>query len=317
MDEVDAIVDHLHHLGATAGSDWVDIPTSAGKQRLRVVYRGGARSELTAPQWRDLIDGEQGEVVVAHTYVNPQHALRYRQLGVPYIDVAGNAWLQFDGFRVFVDGRRQAAPAAREAPTNRAFTPAGVRVLFVLLVRPDLITAPMRLLANASLASLGSTQQALRSLAQLGYLDWGIRGRSSLRRREQLITEWVSAFAHRLLPKLETREAAGPSPEEWRRLARIEGFPGTIAGEAQLIDLVRPMTTTIYGVAPWADLVSLARIRPDRGAVNVRFRPRFWDEEVLRLGPNAPELLSYAELVASGDSRQLEIAERLRDDGRV
>ena len=72
----------------------------------------------------------------------------------------------------------------------------------------------MRTLARATGISLGSVQQALQDLDHRGYLTDGVTGRTRLRRRDDLITQWTAAFANRLLPSLETRHAIGPVPTQ-------------------------------------------------------------------------------------------------------
>ena len=78
-------------------------------------------------------------------------------------------------------------------------------------------------------------------------------------------------------------------------------------------DLIRATSTTIYGRPPWAELTKLGKLRPTRDDGNITLRERFWDEDLLQLGTSAPALLDYAEMVASGDPRQREVADELRD----
>lgn len=78
-------------------------------------------------------------------------------------------------------------------------------------------------------------------------------------------------------------------------------------------DLIRATSTTIYGRPPWAELTQLGKLRPTRDDGNTILRERFWDEDLLQLGTSAPALLDYAEMVASGDPRQREAADELRD----
>ena len=74
-------------------------------------------------------------------------------------------------------------------------------------MRDEYIKAPMRTLAKAAGISLGSVQQALQDLDHRGYLAGGVTGRTRLRRRDDLITQWTVA----LLPSPETRHAIGPA----------------------------------------------------------------------------------------------------------
>ena len=72
-------------------------------------------------------------------------------------------------------------------------------------------------------------------------------------------------------------------------------------------------STRPFDAPPWAELTKLAKLRPTRDDGNTILRERFWDEDLLQLGTSAPALLDYAEMVASGDPRQREVADELRD----
>lgn len=281
---------------------------------LRVI--AGARAELTAPQWEAMKSRYPQGLIIGHDYVNPRQAERYRALGIPYVDVAGNAWLDFDGFKVWVQGQRPVSVAGEPTQTPRAFTRTGAKLVFVLLVRDDLVSAPLRTLAEAATISLGATQQAIKDLNNRGYLDAG-PARTEIRRREDLITEWTGAFVNRLLPSLQARLTTGPAPTDWPKLLKPGKVDATIAGEANQTELIRPITTTIYGQPPWAELTQAGRLRPSNSDPNVILRERFWNEDVLQLGRTAPALLDYGELIASGDARQREVAAELRETKHV
>ena len=68
-------------------------------------------------------------------YITPTQAKRLRELEVPFIDTAGNAYVNDLPLYVFVAGRRP-TKAAKNTPTDRLYRTAGLRVLFTLLCRP-------------------------------------------------------------------------------------------------------------------------------------------------------------------------------------
>ena len=276
----------------------------------------GPQTNASPQDWQRLQAAHPGSVVIGQQYVNPRQAERYRELGIPYLDTAGNAWLDLAGLKIWVEGKPRPVETTPRTPLPRAFTRTGARLVFVLLVRDEYIKAPMRTLAKAAGISLGSVQQALQDLDHRGYLAGGVTGRTRLRRRDDLITQWTAAFANRLLPSLETRHAIGPVPTQWAQLLAGTNA-GTIAGEANRQALIRPTSTTIYGRPSWAELTKLGKLRPTRDDGNIILREQFWDEDLLQLGTSAPALLDYAELVASGDPRQREVADELRDQGSI
>jgi hypothetical protein len=68
-------------------------------------------------------------------YITREVAEHCRQLRLPFIDTAGNAYLEAAGLLVYVVG--QARPVEHRQDTFRALTPAGLKLTFALLCRPQ------------------------------------------------------------------------------------------------------------------------------------------------------------------------------------
>ncbi len=315
----DQVVQQAHQLGLQTDQrpDGQYFATSvADRGGLTLVMIEEPQTSVGPREWERLQTTHPDGVIIGQRYVSTRQAERYRQLGIPFLDAAGNAWLDMEGFKIWVEGKPPVAEHVSRAPLPRAFTKTGAKLVFVLLVDDDYVTAPMRTLAETANMSLGAVQQAMRDLDHRGYLDGPPANRTGLRHRDDLIAQWTMAFANRLLPALATRHVTGPTPGQWAKL--LDGTTaGTIAGEANQPTLVRAITTTIYGQPPWAKLTQLGKLRPVPDEANVILRERFWNEDLLHIGTRAPALLDYAELIASGDPRQREIADELRADRQI
>ena len=66
-------------------------------------------------------------------FITRQVAERCRQLHLPFIDTAGNAYLEGPGLFIYVVG--QPRPAERRAGNFRALNPAGLQIAFALACR--------------------------------------------------------------------------------------------------------------------------------------------------------------------------------------
>jgi len=90
-----------------------------------------------------------------------------------------------------------------------------------------------------------------------------------------------------------------------------------VSGEAAVSKYIRPETMTIYAGEFTGKVASLNRWRSDREP-NIFVRTRFWcdpyEEPALGEVRVAPSVLIYADLRASGDSRQAEAARLLREN---
>lgn len=281
---------------------------------LRVVFAEPPEQPDVEPNDRD------AATMVAQPFVTPSQGKRYRAIGIPFVDAAGNAWLDTPSVHIRVEGRRLPpnlmAEIRRSAPTREdALTATGLQVVFVLLTTPEFVSAPVRVIARASGVSLGSAQTAIRALDARGHLVGGGKGRHDLRRVEELTNHWLIGFQNQLLPKLQESAFVGPDPDWWALAASDDAFTGVLSGEAVVKEWLKPTTTLVYGAWPWEELRVAARLR--RGPVpNVLLRKMFWDPTMVGSGTRAPDLLIYADLLASGDSRQAEAARNMRKGSR-
>ncbi len=242
-------------------------------------------------------------------YVNPRMADRLRQMNLPFIDTVGNAYLNVPPVFVFIKGNRP--PANLEKMTiNWASQPTGLKIIFAFLCHPELVTAPYRDIAKAADVALGTVGRVLTNLKELGYLlDMGRRGRRIVNRKK-LLDRWVTDYPERLRPKL-LMGNFGTTKTDWWRDAPLLEFKAYWGGEvaaARITQYLRPEVVTIYAIEPTAELERTYRLREDPDG-NIEVLRVFWDVEWY--GANreeVPPLLVYADLLATGDPRNIETA---------
>ncbi len=251
---------------------------------------------------------KRGErTLLAASFVTREVAERCRRLRVPFLDTAGNAYLEGPGLLVYVVG--QPRPAGPDARDYRALKPAGLRIVFALLCRPALVEATYREIAATAGVALGTVGPVMKDLEARGYLRFRKGAGGRLLEPARLVEEWVTHYPAALRPKLNPRRFRG----DGERLAKMDlaGLKACWGGEpaaAKLTGYLKPAEFTIYAREPVAKLVAAARMRAD-GAGNVEVLDRFWnfegDEEV----PDAvPPLLAYADLLATHEGRDVEAA---------
>jgi len=245
-------------------------------------------------------------------YVTPALADELHRRGVQFIDTAGNAYLVGPNFLVWVKGQRP--PLIPEGPkaAGRIFAATGLQVLFVLLCRPEWIERPYREIAQAAGVAHGTVGWVMGDLPTLGFMA-KINRQRRLINGEQLLRQWVEAYARTLRPKcLLARYRAENLAWATKDVARQYGMDlgGEPAG-AYLTHRLRPGTATFYGDKIDPRLVLDQKLRRDANG-NVEILRRFWNFEDGPLGL-APPLLVYADLLAMGDARCLETAGLLYD----
>jgi len=258
--------------------------------------------------------GGKGVLVTRH--VTPPMAERLRELDVAFIDTAGNAYLKLPNVLIYVTGRKPAAQTPRETRV-RALRPTGLKVIFALLCRPDLVDAPYRDIAAEAGVALGAVTWVFYDLRRLGYIrETKARGRV-YENRIGLLDKWVGAYAAELRPKLKPRRYRTPNPDWWKKenLAALHVWLGGEPAAAILTKHLRPEVATIYGDTHFATLArAIHAVKDEHG--NLEVLQKFWNFEAPptdKKYPIVPPLLAYADLVATADARNLETAQIIRE----
>lgn len=278
-----------------------------GRQVADMLRAGGA-------EVREFNGEESATTLLVLPYVTRSLHEWIRQRNQQFIDLAGNAYLVGPGYRIWIEGRGKGSNFSRDSSknTSRAFTPAGLRVVFAVLVNPDLLNETVRTLADAAGVSLGAVSNALRDLERDGYM--GVEGRKRfLLKPQQLARRWVELYASILKPKLRSRVCLGPGPYEI-----VEGrknWNGTVqvGGEAAMLAKgygIRPEESLFYGVYPWKEVTRTLRLRPDSEG-NIVLRERFWNPDYFPKSSLVPSLLVFADEFTDGDERQALIAQEM------
>jgi len=284
-----------------------------GQMLLVEVKRTVTPSTIGAAAAKVMGFGKPGILVTR--YITPKMAERLKALDVAFLDTAGNAYLRTPNLFVYVTGIKPQMPAMRER-TVRALRATGLKVIFALLCRGDLLNAPYRDIAKAADVALGTVNSVFYDLRRLGHIVETKSGRR-YEDRAGLINKWVEAYAQELRPKLKPNCYRVEKMDWWRQenLADLEMWLGGEPAAAVLTKHLRPEIVTIYGNTRFAVLAK--RIKPvkdDYG--NLEVLNKFWKFDfpaLVKKYPLVPPLLIYADLVATGDARNIETAQIIKD----
>ncbi|ORJ57674.1 hypothetical protein [Geothermobacter hydrogeniphilus] len=160
-------------------------------------------------------------------YITEDLSRKLRQSGIDYVDAAGNASLQRPPLYVEVSGRKR---VERRGRSSRAFQPAGLKLVFLLLRVPQAARWTYRDLAGEAGIALGAVGPILRELEELGYLE-NSGGQRLLRSRHELLLRWELGYGERLQPLLECqrcRLAAGLKIPDLPNLIEQQGLTETV-----------------------------------------------------------------------------------------
>ncbi len=263
--------------------------------------------------------GRRGVLVAP--YITPDLAARCRDIDLQFLDTVGNAYLRVPGLYIYIRGERPHGPVATYLQTRGTANATALRVIFALLCKPELLNAPYREIVGAAGVALGAVGWVLFDLQRRGYIIGGKRTRNRrLLEPGRLLDEWVTNYPIKLRPKLNQRRFRALEPDWWKNARLTDGaLWGGEVGGTKLTGHLKPAACTIYIDPAVAreritKLVKDHRLRADpEGEVEVL--DRFWNFPGDPQRPDlVPPLLIYADLMATLDPRNLEIAKLIREE---
>jgi hypothetical protein len=298
--------------GATIG-----LSTEDHRWAFSAVIKKSLTNDILGYVIAELREARSQPGVLVTRYVTPNQAEKLRLANAQFIDTVGNAFLNQPPLFVLVTGNRRPESTGKARPA-RFFSSTGIRVLFALLCKPVLAAASYRDIAAAADVSLGAVSQVMEDLKSAGYLinQEGREGKERrLMRHEELIRRWGEAYSERLRPKLLISRFSAEKADWWKEV-QLEEMNACWSGEvaaAKLTKYLRPQIKTIYAPNRLAALQLKFRFRQDKNG-DIELLKKFWTFDRNAAAPDtAPALLVYADLMASGDERNIETAGMIYD----
>jgi hypothetical protein len=247
-------------------------------------------------------------------YVNPELAEVMRNQDIAFIDAVGNAFIDNPPLYIFVKGNRP-DKAQKAEPVKRLFKPGGLKVVFTLLNNPGMENETYRHMAKAANVALGTVDRVIHELKTMNFIvAMGKRSRI-LTDKEKLLRRWVEAYPEQLRPKL-IQKRFKTDNQNWYKTVKIKDFGAFWGGEvaaAKLTGYLKPERYIIYADQNLGKLIFKYKLRVDpHGEIEV-LKP-FWNFNFYLADSGiVPPLLVYADLIATGDPRNIDAAEMIYD----
>lgn len=254
-------------------------------------------------------------------YVTPALADELKARRIAFLDAAGNAYIEEGPLFIWVKGQKRAEKPGTASAAGRAFQPTGLQVLFTLLCNPETINRPYRDLAAMAGVAHGTVGWVIPDLQQQGFVQDlnGKRGTRRLFQAERLVAQWADAYARTLRPRTLLGRYYVKTTEGWQDwpLEAHGAQWGAEPAGALLTDYLRPGELTLYAEKMPGLLAARMKFLNEPGPGHtavVEVRKRFWNFPGEPGHPNlVPPLLTYADLLATGDARCIETARMIYD----
>ena len=258
---------------------------------------GGTANEMAAMKRRRLL---------VTNYVNPKLAERLRNLGVQFMDCAGNAYINTGATFLYVKGNKL-GNTVNDQPA-RLFKRGGLHVLFVLLCNPDLIRAAYREIAVKAGVALGTAAWVINNLQAEGYIIEPAHKYRRLVKRDTLLRLWLVGYEQTLRPRLLVNRYHAEKHDWWINANPGQGQWGGEVAAYKMTNYLKPEIITLYAPKLPDHLLLENRLRLDPlGEIEV-IEP-FWNFEYPEKTDDlVPPLLVYADLMIRADGRTTETA---------
>jgi hypothetical protein len=267
----------------------------------------------TLARFKDAAGGRipDARVLVA-PYLSPNLVAKARELELDAIDLSGNGVVQHKSSLIMVTGRPRAPGVVARSTT---WTRAAMRVILALIVHPGLLCLGYRAIAQQADVSRGTVQNTFQSLLQRRDIVKRAGDNYAFTDQNRLLDDWVTLYPSLLRDSLVLGRYRAAVKDWWRDIDLLKEdcqFGGEVAA-AEMTNYLKPAVVTLYceGAVP-RTLISHGKLRPDpQGDVEFLRAPIPLDKHV---SPNITyPALVYADLLASGDSRNLETARIVRE----
>ena len=299
-----------------------------GNQELTVEIKKWAQ-QANIGAMIDQLKRLPGKGLLAADYINPNMAGKLRDAEVQFIDTAGNAYINQPPVYVYATGNRQQQNTfmPTKGVAKRAYEPTGLKVVFAFLCNPELVNAPYKRIVEATGVAQGTVGWVINGLKAAGFIrDKGKRGGRRLTNQRKLLDRWVEVWPEKLRPKLLLGAYTADDPYWWKNtdIEKYQGYWGGEIAAAKYTDYLKPKVATIYiQENQITNLLRDARLRkaiePGYGETEhvIIYQP-FWHDELNKnngvYNTLVHPVLTYADLIATGDARNIEVAQRIYDE---
>jgi len=243
-------------------------------------------------------------------YMTEAIAEECRRIDLPFADTAGNLFLRTANTLLYIVGRPRPDHMGR---AQKGLTPAGMKIIFALLCKPELADMAYRQIGAAAQVALGTVGPVLQDLEMRGFLRRERKGKAAeLARAEELLHEWVVQYPAILRPKLNGRRYTADRNRFLELdLKPLEAYWGGELAAERMTKYLKAEHLLVYTRGDVKKLLIEGRMRLATDG-DTEVLDAFWNHELDNTEkPLAPALLIYADLMMTGDTRNLETAKIL------
>lgn len=250
-------------------------------------------------------------LLVVSDYISKPLKEKLKHKNISYLDAAGNFFLKKENLFFYIETNKTNRNNFKK--TNKAFSPAGLKVIYNLLIVPNLLTKSYRDIAEQSTVSIHTVGKVIKELLRDGYIIKESEKSYIIRDKERLFQDWVTLFNKVLRPKLKHRkyQAHDKSKDFFTsdREINYDSLGGELAAQI-LTDYLIAENIYFYTEESFLELSKEHKLIPFESG-NVTLIEKFWKSEKSSKQLTVHPILVYADLLDNPTPRNIETAQLL------
>ena len=251
--------------------------------------------------------GMRGTPLLITEYVNPALMETMENNQINFIDTAGNALIKVRPLFIKIKGNRLNEENKTTA-LPRTFNTEVLKTIFALLCNPGIERNPIREIVEYAGATIGTVHRTVKELEKQGYLLNQATLGNKLINKEALFKEWVILYPEKLKPKyLIDRYQINEDQIDNLQLENYNALWGGEEAAARITNYLRPFIYTIYIGNRQGEFILKNRLRKDPKGKLILMK-KFWNFDNHDYPGMTHPILIYADLLATGDPRNIETA---------
>jgi hypothetical protein len=250
--------------------------------------------------------------LVITQFVNRELSTLLKELNINFIDTVGNAFINISPLFIFVHGNRKTDLPVKAIDISKKakYKKASLQLIFTLLCNPGLENNPYREIAEYANISLGTVQLFMIQLESDGFLNRAGKYGIELINKEELFNLWVEDYPQQIQSKyfIGRYEIKSQNIDIENTLSKFSALLGGESAAGKITSYLRPFIHTIYIKSKVGEFILNNGLKKNIYG-NIQLYRKFWNFDDENSQYNlVPDMLIYADLISSGDPRNIETA---------
>lgn len=252
---------------------------------------------------------EISPLMLVADYISPKAKELLRLKNISYADTAGNMYLSDEGIYIYIQTNKTNREKLKTY--TRAFSNAGLKVLFQFLKNPAYLNKSYRFIGDKAKVTISTVGTVIHNLLKENFIVQIDDKKYQFVDRKRLFEEWVKEYNNSLRLKLKQKRYKWLTKDtHWKNIELPrETYWGGVNAAELLTEYIIADRMQIYTSLPFQDVMKTLKIIPDdHGEIIVI--ETFWKNEEASNNLIDP-ILIYADLLFDANPRSIEIANKI------